>query len=78
MHGTTWWRPAGAATPRKRDHLLEETGMKLRHPPLAPRGRVWALAALGAVLPDWEPYLGLPAQVVPLTVMEEGAAALSA
>ena len=63
---------------RKRDHLLEETGMKLRHPPLAPRGRVWALAALGAVLPDWEPYLGLPAQVVPLTVLEEGAAALSA
>jgi 5-methylcytosine-specific restriction endonuclease McrA len=63
---------------RKRDHLLEETGMKLRHQPLAPRGRVWALAALGAVLPDWEPYLGLPAQVVPLTVLEEGAAALSA
>jgi len=37
-----------------------------------------ALAALGAVLPDWEPYLGLPAQVVPLTVPGEGAAALSA
>jgi 5-methylcytosine-specific restriction endonuclease McrA len=44
---------------RKRDHLLEETGMRLRRPPLAPRGRAWALAALGAVLPDWEPYLGL-------------------
>jgi 5-methylcytosine-specific restriction endonuclease McrA len=63
---------------RKRDHLLEESGMKLRHLPSAPRGRVWALAALGAVLPDWEPYLGLPGQVVPLTVAGEGAAALSA
>ena len=63
---------------RKRDHLLEETGMKLRRPPAAPRGRVWALAALGAVLPDWEPYLGFPGQVVPLTVVGEGAAALSA
>ena len=61
---------------RKRDHLLEETGMKLRRPPAAPRGRVWALAALGAVLPDWEPYLGFPGQVVPLTVVGEGAAAL--
>jgi hypothetical protein len=52
--------------------------MKLRHQPSAPRGRQWALAALGAVLPDWEPYLGLPARVVQLNVSEEGAAALSA
>jgi 5-methylcytosine-specific restriction endonuclease McrA len=63
---------------RKRDHLLEESGMKLRRQPAIPRGRVWALAALGAVLPDWEPYLGFPGQVVPLTVVAEGAAALSA
>ena len=63
---------------RKRDHMLEETGMKLRHQPSAPRGRQWALAALGAVLPDWEPYLGLPAPVVQLNMSEEGAAALSA
>ena len=60
---------------RKRDHFLEETGMKLRHPPSAPRGRAWALAALGAVLPDWEPYL--TAQVVPL-VVGQAEAALSA
>ncbi len=52
--------------------------MKLRRLPSTPRGRVWALAALGAVLPDWEPYLGFPRQVVPLNVVEEGAAALSA
>lgn len=63
---------------RKRDHLLEDTGMKLRRPPLAPRGRQWALAALGTVLPDWEPYLGSPARVVQLNVADEGAAALSA
>lgn len=63
---------------RKRDHLLEETGMKLRRQPSTPRGRVWALAALGSVLPDWEPYLVTSRQVVPLTVAEEGAAALSA
>lgn len=63
---------------RKRDHLLEDSGMKLRHPPSAPRGRQWALAALGTVLPDWEPYLGQPAPVVHLAVAEEGAAALSA
>jgi len=63
---------------RKRDHLLEDTGMKLRHPPSAPRGRQWALAALGTVLPDWEPYLGLPAPVVQLNVAEGAAAALSA
>ena len=35
-------------------------------------GRAWRRP------PDWEPYLGFPGQVVPLTVAEEGAAALSA
>jgi len=63
---------------RKRDHMLEETGMKLRRPPTAPRGRQWALAALGAVLPDWEPYLGRPGRVLALGVAEEDEAALSA
>jgi hypothetical protein len=69
--------------------MLEESGMKLRHPPLAPRGRQWALAALGTVLPDWEPYLGLAAPardvvdmrdaaVLQFDVAKEGAAALSA
>jgi 5-methylcytosine-specific restriction endonuclease McrA len=63
---------------RKRDHLLEDSGMKLRHLPCAPRGRQWALAALGTVAPDWEPYLGLPATVVQLNMPAEGEAALSA
>jgi 5-methylcytosine-specific restriction endonuclease McrA len=61
---------------RKRDHFLDQSGMRLRHPPTVPRGRAWALAALGAVLPDWEPYLGV--QVVSLNFAGESAAALSA
>jgi 5-methylcytosine-specific restriction endonuclease McrA len=63
---------------RKRDHLLEETGMKLRRPPTAPRGRQWALVALGSVLPDWEPYLGAPGRLVQGGVAADGATALSA
>jgi 5-methylcytosine-specific restriction endonuclease McrA len=42
---------------RKRDHLLEESGMKLRRLPAAPRERTWVLLATGSVRPDWEPYL---------------------
>lgn len=63
---------------RKRDHYLEETGMRLRRPPMAPRGRTWALAALGTVLPAWEPYLNVPAEVVPLGLSGGSSAALSA
>lgn len=62
---------------RKRDHLLEETGMKLRRLPTVPRGRQWALVALGSVLPDWEPYLDLPGRLVQGALVD-GAAALSA
>jgi 5-methylcytosine-specific restriction endonuclease McrA len=43
---------------RKRDHLLEDSGMKLRRPPAPPRERTWILVASGSVRPDWEPYLG--------------------
>jgi 5-methylcytosine-specific restriction endonuclease McrA len=63
---------------RKRDHMLEDTGMKLRRLPAAPRGRQWALAALGTVLPDWEPYLGHLGQVVAMSARGEGETALSA
>ena len=44
---------------RKRDRLLEESGMKLRHTPSVPRERAWMLVASGLVRPDWEPYLGI-------------------
>src|SRR5579875_3873392 len=48
-------RPCNTA---KRDRLLEETGMKLKHMPAAPRQRTWILVASGSIRPDWEPYLG--------------------
>jgi 5-methylcytosine-specific restriction endonuclease McrA len=43
---------------RKRDHLLEETGMRLRRPPTVPRQRTFILVASGAIRTEWEPYLG--------------------
>lgn len=43
---------------RKRDRLLEDSGMKLKRPPVVPRERTWILVASGAIRPDWEPYLG--------------------
>jgi 5-methylcytosine-specific restriction endonuclease McrA len=42
---------------RKRDRLLEDSGMKLRRPPSVPRERTWVLVASGSVRADWEPYL---------------------
>ncbi len=44
---------------RKRDRLLEDSGMRLRRPPSVPRERTWVLVASGAIRPDWEPYLPL-------------------
>jgi 5-methylcytosine-specific restriction endonuclease McrA len=43
---------------RKRDRLLEDSGMKLRRAPSIPRERTWILVASGNVRADWEPYLG--------------------
>jgi 5-methylcytosine-specific restriction endonuclease McrA len=48
-------RPCNA---RKRDHLLEESGMRLRHHPTVPRQRTFILVASGAIRSEWEPYLG--------------------
>jgi 5-methylcytosine-specific restriction endonuclease McrA len=47
-------RPCNA---RKMDRFLHETSMRLLRPPRAPRERIWILAAVGSVRPDWEPYL---------------------
>ena len=41
----------------KRDHLLDETGLRLRRLPLAPRSTTWIAATAGSVDPEWEPYL---------------------
>jgi 5-methylcytosine-specific restriction endonuclease McrA len=43
---------------RKEDRLLEETSLVLRHPPKAPRSRVWMLTVGGDVRDDWAPYVG--------------------
>jgi 5-methylcytosine-specific restriction endonuclease McrA len=47
-------RPCNA---RKRDHLLEDSGLRLRRPPSVPRQRTFILVASGAIRTEWEPYL---------------------
>jgi 5-methylcytosine-specific restriction endonuclease McrA len=47
-------RPCNA---RKRDHLLEDSGMKLRRPPSVPRPRTFILVASGRIRTEWEEYL---------------------
>ena len=56
----TWENVVAACRPcnnRKQDHLLHETALALQRAPVAPRERLWVLAATGGVRPDWEPYL---------------------
>ena len=48
-------RPCNA---RKRDHMLEESGMRLRRPPAVPRQRTFILVASGRIRSEWEAYLG--------------------
>ena len=54
-------RPCNA---RKMDRFLHETSMKLRRQPRVPRERIWIIAAVGSVRPEWEPYLR-PSSAVP-------------
>src|ERR1700729_2383808 len=62
--GTHAWDNVVAAcrpcNTRKRDRLLEDSGMRLRRLPAIPRERTWIMFASGAIRPDWEPYLGRP------------------
>ena len=53
-------RPCNA---RKRDHMLEESGMKLRRPPVVPRQRTFILVASGRIRSEWEEYLGHPSSL---------------
>jgi 5-methylcytosine-specific restriction endonuclease McrA len=53
-------RPCNA---RKRDHMLEESGMKLRRPPVVPRQRTFILVASGRIRSEWEEYLGQPSSL---------------
>ena len=48
-------RPCNA---RKRDHLLEDSGMRLRRSPSVPRQRTFILVASGRIRTEWEEYLG--------------------
>jgi 5-methylcytosine-specific restriction endonuclease McrA len=55
-----WENVVAACRPcnvRKRDRLLHETTMKLRHPPTVPRELTWVIVAVGSVPASWEPYL---------------------
>jgi hypothetical protein len=42
---------------RKENHTPLEAGMKLRRRPKAPTEWAWIVVAVGAVAPEWEPYL---------------------
>ena len=46
-----------ACNTRKRDRLLSETRMALRHHPSVPRELTWITIAAGTVPTAWEPYL---------------------
>jgi 5-methylcytosine-specific restriction endonuclease McrA len=55
-----WENVVAACRPcnvRKRDRMLHETSMSLRHPPTVPRGASWLRFALGVVPETWTPYL---------------------
>lgn len=56
----TWDNVVAACRPcnvRKRDRLLTETSMRLRHHPDVPRDLTWVAVAVGSVPMHWEPYL---------------------
>ena len=46
-----------ACNTRKRDRLLSETPMALRHHPSVPRELTWITVVAGTVPTAWEPYL---------------------
>lgn len=57
----TWDNVVAACRPcnvRKRDRLLTDTGMRLRHAPGVPNGIIWSIVAGGSVPQDWHAYLG--------------------
>ena len=61
--GHTWENVVAACRPcnvRKRDRLLHESGMRLRHAPVVPHGLVWSIVAGGTVPGDWVAYLDEP------------------
>jgi 5-methylcytosine-specific restriction endonuclease McrA len=58
--GHVWENVVASCRPcnvRKRDRMLEETSMRLRRRPAAPRELTWVAVAVGRVPAHWEPYL---------------------
>jgi 5-methylcytosine-specific restriction endonuclease McrA len=58
--GHTWDNVVAACRPcnvRKRDRLLTETSMRLKHRPDVPRELTWVAVAVGSVPGHWEKYL---------------------
>jgi 5-methylcytosine-specific restriction endonuclease McrA len=49
----------GRCNAHKRDHLLEDTSMRLRRRPAAPTATSWIAVVVGRVPDDWSPYLGV-------------------
>ncbi len=59
----TWENVVAACRPcnvRKRDRLLNDSGMRLKRAPTIPHGIVWAIVAGGTIPADWLEYLGDP------------------
>jgi 5-methylcytosine-specific restriction endonuclease McrA len=60
--GEHTWENVVAACERcnsaKRDRLLEDTSMQLRHHPCAPEHLNWVVVSVGHVPEHWEQYLG--------------------
>lgn len=60
--GEHTWENVVAACERcnsaKRDRLLEDTSMRLRHHPQAPEHLNWVVVSVGHVPEHWERYLG--------------------
>ena len=60
--GEHTWENVVAACERcnsaKRDRLLEDTTMRLRHNPSAPQHLNWVVVSVGHVPEHWEQYLG--------------------
>lgn len=46
-----------ACNAKKDDHLISETGLRLRHQPFAPRETIWIVVAVTTIDPAWVPYL---------------------
>ena len=60
-----WENVVAACRPcntKKRDRLLEDTGMRLRTRPEAPRHLSWVLVSYPDIPDTWRPYLGAAAE----------------